>query len=284
MKETDVSRRRFLAGGTIGVVGLGGTSPSAAQGVPRRDPEQTPDEPSPKQVLITAAESPLAQVIAAELTDRYRVSLTARGDARSDFPLTKAPLDADETTAALVRGKDALVHVAEPAPADHKITPIDYRTRLTYNLLQAASRAGVRRVVYLSSLELLTAYGEDFQVTEDWRPRPGSDPRLLSHYLGEFTCREFAREGAFSVVILRLGKVVRADEVAGRPFDPLGVDQRDVARAVALALAALEASDGRKLGPWSVFHVQADSPPARFSIQKAKRVLGYRPQFNGGTP
>jgi len=284
MNKTDVSRRRFLAGGTIGVVGLGGTPPSAAEGVARQHPEQTPGRPSRKQVLITTADSPLAGAIAVELSRRYQVALTARCDVQSDFPVTKAALDADETTAALVRGKDALVHVAEPALPDDKITPIDYRTRLTYNLLQAASRAGVRRLVYLSSLELMTAYGDEFRVTEEWRPRPGSDPRLLAHYLGEFTCREFAREGSLNVVVLRLGKVVRADEVAGQPFGPLWVDQRDVARAVALALAALETNDGRKLGPWSIFHVQADSPPARFSIQKAKRLLGYQPQFNGVTP
>lgn len=284
MKNADVSRRRFLAGGGIGMVGLGGSSLGAAKGGLLLAPEQPPGKAPLQHVLITAAESPLAKIIAAELRRRYRVSLTARCDDQSDYPMTKSALDADDTTDALLRGQDALVHVAEPAPADDKITPIDYRTRLTYNLLQAASRAGVRRVVYLSSLELMTAYAEEFRVTEDWRPRPGSDPRLLSHYLGEFTCREFAREGVLSVVILRLGKVVRAEDVAGQPFDPLWVDQRDVARAVALALSALETDDGRKLGPWSIFHIQADSPHAPFSVQKAKQLLGYRPQFNGVTP
>jgi hypothetical protein len=90
-----------------------------------------------------------------------------------------------------------------------------------------------------------------------------------------------AREGRLSVVVLRLGTVVRAEESAGRPFDPLWVDQRDAVEAVWLALAALESGGGRKLGPWSVFHVQCDSPRARFSVDKAKRLLGYKPQYNG---
>ncbi|OHB78628.1 MAG: hypothetical protein A2V98_06670 [Planctomycetes bacterium RBG_16_64_12] len=280
MKSTNLSRRGFLAGGGLGVVGLAG-------GVPAEDTQESPDpgesqsEGPTRGVLITSAESPLAGAIAAELSRGYRVSLTAREDVRSDYPVTKSELNADEATVALVRGNEAIVHVAQPVVAADETVPIDDRTRLTYNLLQAAKQAGVQRLVYLSSLELLTAYGEEFEVTEEWRPRPGSEPRLLSHYLGEFTCREFAREGSLSVVILRLGKVVRAEEAAGQPFDPLWVDQRDVVQAVWLALAALETDDGRKLGPWSIFHVQPDSPAARFSVEKAKRLLGYKPKFNG---
>lgn len=280
MNRTDLSRRSFLAGSGIGAAGLvGGVSAQGAQAAP--DLEASGGESDAQSVLITSGETLLARAIAERLSRRYRVRLTAQEDVQTDFPVTKSALEADESTTALVRGTDAVVHVARPAIPDEGTAAIDLRTRLTYNLLQAAAETGVRRVVYLSSLELLTDYDEQFDVTEDWRPRPGSDPRLLSHYLGEFTCREFAREGRLSVVVLRLGTVVRAEELAGRPFDPLWVDQRDAVEAVWLALAALEGDASRKLGPWSVFHIQSDSPRARFSVDKAKKLLGYKPQFNG---
>lgn len=280
MKCSDLSRRKFLAAAGLGAVGLAGqvsseAAPSSAEG------GNLENQVPVRSVLITSGETLLAQAIAAGLSPAYRVSLTSQVDVQTDYPVTRAALEAGEATGALVRGKDAIVHVAQPATADADTVPIDHRTRLTYNLLQAAARSGVRQLVYLSSIELLVDYAESFEVTEDWRPRPGADPRLLSHYLGEFTCREFAREGSLSVVILRLGNVVRAEEVAGQPADPLRVDQRDVVHAVALALAAMEADDGRRLAPWSVFHVLADSPHSRFPVEKAKRILGYKPQSQG---
>jgi uronate dehydrogenase len=279
MNRTDLSRRRFLAGSGLGAAGLaGGVSAECTQGAPDR--EASGRKSVAQSVLITSGETPLAQAIAERLSRRYRVRLAAQQDLQTEFPVVKCVLEADESTTALVRGNDAVVHVARPAVPDKGTAAIDHRTRLTYNLLQAAAKTGVRRVVYLSSLELLIDYDRQFDVTEDWRPRPGSDPRLLSHYLGEFTCREFAREGRLSVVVLRLGTVVPAEEMAGRPFQPLWVDQRNAVEAVSLALAALESDAGRKLGPWSVFHVQSDSPRARFSVNKAKKLLGYKPQFN----
>ena len=82
------------------------------------------------------------------------------------------------------------------------------------------------------------------------------------------------------MVVLRLGKVVRAEDVKGKPADPLWVEERDVARVVigALSLPVKDAGAGIE-GWWSVFHVGADTPRARFSVAAAKGELGYRPQF-----
>jgi nucleoside-diphosphate-sugar epimerase len=126
----------------------------------------------------------------------------------------------------------------------------------------------------------MVGYDEAFQVDEDWRPIPG-DSVGLAEYLGEYVCREFAREGKLSMTVLRLGKVIRAEDFAGQPFDPLWVDRRDIAQAVSLALAAQLAAGGPRLGAWSIFHILSGSPRARFSIERARRVLGYRPQFAG---
>jgi len=118
----------------------------------------------------------------------------------------------------------------------------------------------------------MTAYDARFTVSETWRPRPTEEPRVLAKHLGEFTSREFAREGKISVVVLRLGKVVRAEEVKEQPADPLWVEERDVVHAVSCAL-------GAKVAQWSVFHIEADSPRARFTVARAKAELGYKPQY-----
>ena len=33
------------------------------------------------------------------------------------------------------------------------------------------------------------------------------------------------------------------------------------------------------LNAWQVFHIQPDSPRARFSVRRAKQALGYQPRF-----
>ena len=151
-----------------------------------------------------------------------------------------------------------------------------------YNLLQAAAQEGVKHLVYLSSLAVMTGYPEDLAVDEDWRPLPKGDSPGLAEYLGEVVCREFAREGKVHVVVLRLGKVVQAEGTAEQPFQPLWVAQADVVHAVSLALSAQLNKNGPRLGAWSVFHILSGSRRVRYSIDKARRLLGYRPHVAGG--
>ncbi len=253
-----VHRRKFLQSG----------------GVAAAAPQTFAQQPAgtKKPILITSGASALAQSLAAGLKDTYPIRLTERIPVRTSHEFVQCALDADAATNLAVRGVEAVVHVAEPLPEDTPEAQIDLLTRCTYNLLWAASQELVPRVVVLSSLAVMAGYPAEFTVTETWRPRPSSEPRVLAKHLGEFTSREFAREGKADIIVLRLGKVVRAADVEGQPFDPLWVEERDVVQAVERALTA-------KLARWQVFHIQSDSPRGRFSVARAKSALGYRPQF-----
>ena len=172
------------------------------------------------------------------------------------------------------------MHVAEPLPGETEKQQLDRLACGTHNLLWAALAERVPRLIFLSTLELMTAYDPNFTVSESWRPRPTCDALVLSKHLGEFTCREFAREGKISIVVLRLGKVVRIEDVTGKPFDPLWVEERDVAQAVTAALTATFPDNYARLSEWTIFHIGADGPRARFSVGGAKGELAYHPQFN----
>lgn len=225
------------------------------------------------QLLMTSAASPLARSLAEALRGEHMLRLTERTPVAGLADFALSPLGPDLATNLLVRGLDAIVHVAEPLFTDSELQQIDYLTRCTYNLCLAAATEGVKRLIYLSTLDLMTAYDPNYLVTERWKPKPPTDAPILAKHLGEYTCREFAREHKLAVVVLRLGKVVRAETVANQPIDPLWVDDRDVAQAVKLALTA-------ELPRWAIFHIGADSPQARFSVAAAKRGLNYAPQHN----
>lgn len=222
------------------------------------------------QILITSAAAPLAQILATGLRDLHGVRLTERRAAANLPDLAVSPLGPDLATNLLVRGLDAIVHVAEPLPGDDGLAQIDYLTRCTYNLCVAAVAEGVRRLVYLSTLDLMSAYDENFTVTESWRPRPTTDAPLLAKHLGESICREFAREHKLAVIVLRLGAVIPAPASGDSTVNPSWIAEQDVIQAVQLALTS-------EAGNWNVFHIQHESPPARFSIANAKRGLGFAP-------
>lgn len=222
-------------------------------------------------LLITAAADPLARALADQLAATHTIRLTDRGPMQSPHEFAVSPLGHDASTNLLVRGMDAIVHLSSVSSAQDATDQIDYMTRCTYNLLMAAVTEGVRRVVYLSSLDLMTPYDVNYRVDERWRPLPSPQPPSLTAHLGESVCREFAREHKLDVAVLRLAQVTQADNhIPSAPW----VDVRDVAQAVNLALTA-------QIEQWGVYHIASSAAGPRFSIDKAQTELGFAPQFNG---
>ncbi len=226
------------------------------------------------KLLVTSAAAPLAQMLANELRANHTVRLTERIAVAGLADLAVSPLGPDLSTNLLVRGMDAIVHVAEPLSTDGTLEQIDYLTRCTYNLCMAAAAEGVKRLVYLNSLAVMSAYDPNYLVNESWRPRPTTAAPLLGKHLGEATCREFAREVKLAVVSLRLGSVVQRKEQGLTEPDATWLDARDAVQAVELALTA------ELPRRWSVFHIQHKAEDARFSIRLAAQQLNFVPQYN----
>lgn len=229
-------------------------------------------------ILITSAGSELARNVASALSETCTLRLTELYPVENvEGTFVQSELGHEEETNELVRGMDTIIHIAEVPPdllaeADQPDNyAIDYQTRCTYNLLMAASEDGVKHIIYASTLRLFEQHGEDWTVTESWRPRPSVDGFVLSKHLGEFTCREFGREGKINVTCLRLGNLVTVDTAATAEFDSMWLEMND---AVTAFQGALDSSS-----PWRIFHVQSEFPGSRFSVGKAKGHLKFEPQF-----
>jgi nucleoside-diphosphate-sugar epimerase len=229
-------------------------------------------------ILITSAGSELARNVAGALAEEHELRLTELYPVDNvEGTFVQSELGHDESTNELVRGMDTIIHIAEIpsellAEADQPDNyAIDYQTRCTYNLLMAASEEGVKHAIYASTLRLFEQHGEDWTVTESWRPRPSVDSFVLSKHLGEFTCREFGREGKLNVTCLRLGNLVTADAAATAEPDSMWLEMND---AVTAFQGALESSSS-----WRIFHIQSEFLGSRFSIGKAKGHLKFDPQF-----
>jgi len=232
-------------------------------------------------ILITSAGSELARKLAAAVSESHTLRLTELQPVDNanlhECEFVQSALGHDESTDELVKGMDTIVHIAE-TPSELKAKSdepenfeIDYQTRCTYNLLMAASAEGVKHFIYASTLRLFEQHGEDWTVQENWRPRPSIDGLVLAKHLGEFTCREFARERKIQVTCLRLGVIVTPEEAAKAEFNSMWLGMGD---AVAAFQGAIDAPSR-----WGIFHVQSEFPGSRFAIGNAKGHLKFDPQF-----
>jgi len=175
-------------------------------------------------ILLTSAASPISQCLVDQLAPAHSLRLTERRMIKSEHEFVLADLGHDASTNLLVRGMDAVIHVdAMPTETDTS-AQIDQSTRCTYNLLMAAAAEGVKRVVYLSSLELMAAY-DGYLYDTRWRPQPTTAPSTLTNFLGESTCKEFAREGKVAVTVLRLAAEASPESIAGAIADALTDEQ-----------------------------------------------------------
>lgn len=255
-----------------------------------------------------------------DVTD-LRVDLTDAGQTWSALAAVPTQADLDDPDLDLTHGSayDAVVHYAAvPRPLlTTDATTFATNVLTTYHVLEAATRLGVRKIVFASSE---TTYGVCFGQGErrplyvpvdEEHPVVPEDSYAMSKVAGEVTARSFhARTGA-DIYGLRINNVIEPAEYADLfpPFleDPAlrrrnlfaYIDARDLGQ---MTLRCLEV-DG--LG-FEVFNVaNADMSVAAttqevidrfydgvevrremgpdetfYSIDKARRLLGYEPRHS----
>lgn len=193
------------------------------------------------KVLITEAASLLGVAVREELSNLHELRLiSGRSNARKGI-LRRNLLDPTEAEKA-VAGMDALVYIPRslttPAPTspEEEHAELDAATRATYHLYMAAIRAGVKKIMHVSSLSVMEGWPKDYIVTEIWSPCPAPSARSLGFYLSEEISREVTRESEMFVTCLRMATLVREKDVIGQPFDPTWLEVRDAASACRFAL------------------------------------------------
>jgi nucleoside-diphosphate-sugar epimerase len=228
----------------------------------------------------------------------------------TDFGQTLEALAAAE----VMPGADAVVHLAAiPSPV-HATPDVVFRTNVasTHTVFAAAARLGFRRIVWASSE---TTLGLPFDRPPDYAPvdeahvYPESS-YALSKVLGEEMARQFNRWSGIPIVGLRFSNIMVRDDYTAFPsfqddarlrrWNLWGyVDESHVAESVRLALEAdvdgaesfvIAAADTvmRRPSRELMEEVYPGVPVADtitgndtlLDIGKARRVLGYAPEFS----
>lgn len=217
-------------------------------------------------VLITSAASATAQIVSNALGNTHTLRLTDLPENAKGTILANE-LDHEAETDNLMAGIDAIVNVGYQGQSGSAKHLMDYATRRMYNLLQAASDAGVTRYVNISTLRLYEGHAENLVVTERWRTDPPADDiELLSAHMAEYVCKEFARDRLIQVVNLRLGWPFVGDSAAV-PDETAAVSHGMIGEAVQEALT------NQDLGQWQDIHIQSRVDRQRFITNTAARLL-----------
>jgi dihydroflavonol-4-reductase len=235
------------------------------------------------RVLVTGASGFIGSHVARLLVSRGEdVRVLIRRSSRIDHLETLkcervfGDLTAPESLRAAVRGCDALFHVA----ADYRLWARDpqelYRTNVegTRNLLCAALEAGIRRIVYTSSVGVLGIPADGSPGTEE---TPVSLDEMIGHYkrskfLAEEEVRRFVREEGLPIVIVNPSTPVGEGDIKPTPTGKMIVDFLN-RRMPAYVNTGLNLIDVRDVAVGHLFALERGQPGERYILGNQNLTL-----------
>ncbi|MDX2027094.1 MAG: NAD(P)-dependent oxidoreductase [Alphaproteobacteria bacterium] len=234
---------------------------------------------STRTVLITGASGNLGRKLRLHFTALgWHLRLLDRRRKGDDVVTIANLAHDDESWMQHFVGVDAVVHLAADASPDagwNSIIPNNMDA--TRNVLRAAQRHGVRRMVFASSNWVMAGYQfERMRLTADLPPRP-AHPYGVSKLFGEQMGAYAAQQG-LSFIALRIGYCQHREGNRPGPHMEYGswgqlmwLSDRDMCQGMERAVLA-EGVD------YAVLNLVSDNPGMPWDIGETRRVIGYTPQ------
>ncbi len=230
------------------------------------------------KVLITGAAGEIGRRLTKALEAEHSLRLADVRPVGGDARYVAVDVTRPDEVRRAVDGVEAVVHLAiatghegEYEDPEFNQQRFDVNVRGTWNVLEAAWAAGVRRFVHTSSLMVVWGYGPPQHVAGDAPARPVGAYAVTKH-LAEVVCEHTSRTHGLSIVCLRIAKPVDLADPTWkrRRIRPQWIAFPDLVRAYQLALAAPAVR-------FEIVTIVGESSRRRWDLAPAERVLGYRP-------
>ena len=237
-----------------------------------------------QRILMTGAAGRVGNGIAADLARDHDLVLTdARvPEERRDSIAPLDILDFDAVAEACV-GVDQVLHLAiasdrmlgHLSAPEHADEVMRVNVMGTQHVFEAAARAGVKRVVYFSSMTIVLGEPRYPRIERDTPPRPRGVYGCTKLF-GEHLADHYARTRDLSIICVRLGQPFPTPEIArdSPPFlsnagNGFYCDFADVVRGVRCALSASDVK-------YIVFNLVSGAAGKSVDLS-AGREIGYWP-------
>lgn len=250
-----------------------------------------------RRVLVTGGEGIIGSVVRRTLADTYELSFVTPRPA--PFASHVGNISNLASIQPAFERIDAVVHLAGASSVDAPWDRVLADNIIgTYNVFEAARRAGVKRVVYASSNHTIGMYevdgAPDIYELDDPRVYDASAPLRpdslygVSKVFGEALGRLYADRYRMDVICLRFGTVRESDDPtkaeAGRLFEPFPVltvvQSRQRLRASWLSHRDCAQLIHRSLDTpvhWAVVYGVSNNPRRFWDLGDARDLLGFEP-------
>jgi uronate dehydrogenase len=170
---------------------------------------------------------------------------------------------------------DTIIHLAGAASPDSTFDDI-LRVNIigTYNIFQAASESGVRRIVFASSAQVVEGYPLDIQVRTNMPVRPKNLYGVSKAY-GEALAAYYAYQNKLEAIALRIGAFKYQTNWVKMSSRDLSAwaEPEDLC---SLFVQCIEADMGEE--PFMIAHGISNNRFKRLDLSDTKYRLGYTPK------
>ena len=234
----------------------------------------------PRRVLVTGAAGRIGSYFAAHSGRNYQLRLTDRnfGEKREKMREYGEVMEGALHDLAFLKtaceDMDTVVHLGgnpDSSAVWHDL--LEANIIGTYQTLVAARSAGVRRVVYASSIHAVSGYPADVQVKINEPVNPG-DLYGVSKCFGEALGRYMAEQEGMSVIALRIGAFQPLEEArqeGSLKWIDSFVSERDLDQLIRRSI------DVEKVR-FAIVHCLSGNRFERLDISGARELLGYVPE------
>ena len=225
-----------------------------------------------KSVLLIGASGLIAPHIISGLEPHYDLRLADIKPHPDGKPVMTVDVTDYRQVLEAARGMDAILNFTVNRSHD----TLSFRVNVTgaYHVMKAAGELGIKKVLHTGPLQVFVGYDHDFDIG-DGPPAPGSNYYFITKYLSTEICKTYARVyGIQTICYLFQGLGHKpVEHTTGSDFPAFTIVYDDLVHACRLALDMESVPDN-----YQAFNLHSYQGQGKYSLEKAKRILGYEPQ------
>ena len=229
-----------------------------------------------KNVLLLGASGLIAPHIIPGLEAKYHLRLADIKPHPDGKPTLTVDVTRYDQVLEAARGMDAILNFTVNRP--HHTLSFHVNTLGAYHVMKAAAELGIKKVVHTGPAMVLGWYDPDFDIPEAPHA-PSTDYYLLTKHLSYTIVETFARVHKIHTVcyvFTQLGPKP-AGPVTKQSIYPFSIVYEDLIHACQLGLDLPTVPDYYQL-----FNLHSYPTPGKYTLEKAERLLGYKPQADWG--